>query len=43
VTPVYIGETPEKMASRRESVSALARTLGLSANEVYTALETLKK
>ena len=42
--PVSIGEMPDKMsASRRESISALARALGLSVNEVYTALETLRK
>jgi 16S rRNA (cytidine1402-2'-O)-methyltransferase len=41
---ILFGETPDKIpASRRESISALARTLGLSANDVYTALETLKK
>jgi len=39
-----IGEVPDKMsASRRESISALARILGLSVNDVYTALETLRK
>jgi 16S rRNA (cytidine1402-2'-O)-methyltransferase len=39
-----IGEMTEmRSRSRRESISALARTLGLSANDVYAALETLKK
>jgi 16S rRNA (cytidine1402-2'-O)-methyltransferase len=39
-----MGETPDKIASsRRESIAALAQTLGLSANDVYAALETLKK
>ena len=41
---LFICETPEKLRdSRREAISAIARTLGLSANDVYTALETLKK
>ena len=44
INPALMGETPEQLAgTRRESISALARTLGLSANDVYTALETLKK
>jgi 16S rRNA (cytidine1402-2'-O)-methyltransferase len=35
--------TNNESSSRRETISAIARTLGLSANEVYAALETLKK
>jgi 16S rRNA (cytidine1402-2'-O)-methyltransferase len=35
--------TNELPSSRRETISAIARALGLSANEVYAALETLKK
>jgi 16S rRNA (cytidine1402-2'-O)-methyltransferase len=39
-----IGETTEKMsASRRMAVASLANALGLSPNEVYEALERLRK